>query len=284
MIEKREFSRFNIFNPAYYFMVDSNNQILGENSGRIININRKGILLETDRLIENCDTLEIEMVLNSQIVKIRGRIVFSRQPDINAKTIEYGILFHEFIGNSEIYLSEYIINAYEEAGRNRNLLRSSVSVINNVVLTFSGEHGIIKDYVISYRKIMEFCGKDRRMPFLCSLFNFMEQDLQKHFSFEDQFIFIAALSGIENRQISELVNDFKKEHLFLLDGVKKISAHLDMLKTKRIDLNDGARKKIDEFINVIKKHAKREMEALFPIIDADPLKMNFLNKLMLKRE
>lgn len=283
MIEKREFSRFNIFNTAYYSLIDSRNQILEENYGRIINIGRKGILLETDRLIDNCDAIEIEMVLNSQIARIRGRIVFSKQSKTNANTIESGIQFYEFIGDSEKYLSEFIINAYEEAGRSRNLLRSSVSVIDNVVLTFSCEHAIIRDYVISYRKITEFSGMDRRLPFLCSLFDFMQQDLNKHFLFEEQVVFIAALSGIENRQISELVSGLRKEHQFLLDGVKKIKSYLGMLTNKKMDLNDEAKEKMDAFINIIKKHARREMETLFPIIDSDPAKMNFLNRLLLKR-
>jgi iron-sulfur cluster repair protein YtfE (RIC family) len=249
-------------------------------------------------LDDDIRTLDLDIALANVIVHVKGRVVFKKTTKKNS--MEVGIQFIDVTDEIAKKLSNYIIVFFDETGKPKNLIRERVMRIDNVVLTLSKEHKIINDYVIEYRKMLENPDHDLQVQDLDTLFDLMERDLIRHFQFEEQIIFAAVLAGEQNSTIVNTVDVLQREHGVMLEQLNSLIADLKMLlkeqqnvehdSTEKDVLNGSAthakptpiRGKIDSFMDLMKKHARNEIENIFPVIDSDHEKMSCLNELLSK--
>ena len=82
---------------------------------------------------------------------------------------------------------------------------------------------------------------------------------------EELLFFPAALNGDPTYTTSLLVLNLQKEHGVLETRLKAIQAIEKRLKEK--NRSDEALKKIGDFLEDIKNHARQEVTELFPLID-----------------
>lgn len=281
MLTKREFLRYNTTNLVYYTLYNGNSEICGQGAGRTLNISKSGILLQIDRLFDDeIKTLDMDMALANVIITIKGRVVYTRKTGENS--MEAGIQFIDVNDEIRKKLSGYIIVFFEEAGKTRNLIRENVARIDNVVLTLSKEHKIINDYVIGCRKMFERAEHEFHVQDLDTLFDFMQKDLIWHFNFEEHVIFEAALSGEKKQEIEDCVRELHQEHDIILEKLTMLTTGLKMLIQENKQIDSVTKDKIDSFMGLIKRHARNEMEKIFPVIDSDNGKMRVLNHLLVE--
>ncbi len=279
-MNKREFIRYNSLHLVYYSLFDQDMKNCGEGVGRTINISQGGALVELSSLpLGEFTTVVLELALRDSLIKFQGRVMFSKPLD--PEKMEVGVQFVGMTDEQRKSLLEFFRRFTSAREKDCNLIRENVTNIDNVVLTLSKEHKIVKDYVIDCRSILSRKGGEGLVEDLETLFGLMEKDLLRHFRFEEEIIFEAALSGEQDRLLLELVQRLKKEHIQMLDRAAGVRGRLASLVSSGIrTLDKETLEKIDSLLGLVKHHAKEEIIHLFPVIDADRNKIQVLNRLL----
>lgn len=278
-MKNRKFSRFNSLHLVYYSLFDDGKKNCGEGVGRTINISEGGALIEIEYLPDDTiSTVNMEMALGETIIKLQGRVAFTKKA--GARKTELGIQFLEITSELEKHFSEFLKVFVSESGKTKALMRGKPPNIDNVVLTLSKEHKIIKNYVIECRKMLESQGHEYDTRNLGILFEFMAKDLIAHFRFEEDVLFEAALSGEQDHSLAELVRALKEDHVMIHDHIEELISEIKILIAQNKHVDQPANEKINLLIQLIKNHARNEMVNLFPVIDSDPSKIRVLNKLL----
>lgn len=278
-MNKREFIRYNSIHLVYYSLFDADKKNCGEGVGRTINISEGGALIEINLLPEpGFSDVVLELAFHESIIKIQGRVVFTRSTD--ADKIEIGIQFIEITSELKKLLLDFFRMFTRENEKNKNLMREKTSNIGNVVLTLSKEHKIISNYVIECRNMLERKGHDCDVKDLVILFEFMDKDMVRHFRFEDEILFEAALTGEQNPDMAGLVETLKNDHSMIKQKIRDVRTLLESLVSKNEKLDQPTVEKIDRLMALVKSHARNEMVNLFPAIDSDRNKIRVLNRLL----
>lgn len=147
--------------------------------------------------------------------------------------------------------------------------------IDNPVAKISKEHQIITEYVVKFNKSLKIRDKDFFKGIL-SFFNFLEKDLLRHFRFEEVVIFPASIAGDPQYGNILMVMSLQKEHGLLENQLQILSAEIYDLKRSREKLSNELINRIRIFLEELKKHAKREMTGLFPMVNANPRSKSLL--------
>lgn len=138
--------------------------------------------------------------------------------------------------------------------------------IDNIVLKLSKEHKLINDYAVRFSRNLK--NPDSVfMDDLKSFLDFLQVDLNRHFRMEELIFFPAALNGHPSYETSLLVLNLQKEHGTLETMLKAIQTSQIHLKEGK-DLEKLLREIVD-FMDILKRHARLEVEELFPMIDAN---------------
>ena len=146
---------------------------------------------------------------------------------------------------------------------------------DNAVAKISKEHKIITEYVIKFNKSLKIRDKEFFKGILTFL-NFLETDLLQHFRFEEVVIFPAAIAGDPQYGNILMVMSLQKEHGLLENQLQILSAEINALKISREKLSNELIERIRIFLEELKKHAKREMTDLFPMVNANPQSKSLL--------
>lgn len=281
MKDKRSHQRFNSLNLVSYKLFGDKNELCAQGIGRTLNISQGGILLEIeDRLDDEIKAVYMEIALDDTLIIVSGSVIFARKT--NQGHIECGVKFQRTNPGSLEILLNYIRNFFGKTGKKIGLLRSDTTKIDNVVLTLSKEHKIITDYAITCREMLDGFGNEYLTQTLFTLFSYMENDLRKHFHFEEQILFQTALSGIPKDQyIQTLVKSLEEDHEWLLEELDQISSELKSLLKSLKNIDKLLEDRIGVFMKRLRDHSRKEIKELFPLIDADEDKLKILNNLML---
>jgi len=279
MKDKRRHQRFNSLHLVSYKFFNENDELCGQGVGRTLNISQGGILLEIETPVDyEIKTVHMEIALDDTLILLSGCAIFIKKLDKGY--IECGVKFQRISPGSLDLLLNYIKEFFGETNKKIGLLRSKASGIDNVVLTLSKEHRIITDYAITCRETLEGLGSEYMAQTLSTLFFYMENDLGKHFYFEEQVLFQAALSGtVSGDEISSLVKKFKDDHPLIMAELDEISSSLKVLVKNQENIDAKIKDRIEAFLEKLKAHARKEMVELFPLIDSNEEKMKILNRL-----
>jgi|GEM_PF-988584 len=281
-MNKREFVRYNSPHLVYYSLFDQAMTNCGEGVGKTINISEGGVLLELSTPpLGEFTTVVLELALRESLVKFQGRAVYANQLD--GDKMEVGIQFVAMTDEQKNSLLDFLKRFASVRGHDVSLIREKVTHIDNVVLTLSKEHKIIKDYVIGCRSILE--GKERppQVRDLEILFNFMEKDMLRHFRFEEEILFIAAVAGEQDENLTRRVRLLKSEHGAMEEQIRIVRSRLNNTPDQDNPVDDETLKTINGLMETFKNHAREEIIHLFPVIDADKEKIRVVNRLLTGR-
>ena len=281
-MNKREFIRYNSPHLVYYSLFDQAMTNCGEGVGKTINISEGGVLLELSAPpLGDFTTVVLELALRDSLIKFQGRAVYANQ--IDGDKMEVGVQFVSMTGEQKNGLLDFLKRFASVRGHDLGLIREKVTHIDNVVLTLSKEHKIIKDYVIGCRSILE--GKERppQVRDLEILFNFMEKDMLRHFRFEEEILFVGAVAGEQNENLTRLVRLLKSEHGAMKDQIRDVRSRLNDTPDQDNPVDDETLKMINGLMEAFKNHAREEIIHLFPAIDADKEKIRVVNRLLTGR-
>ncbi len=281
-MNKREFVRYNSPHLVYYSLFNQAMTNCGEGVGKTINISEGGVLLELSTPpLGEFTTVVLELALRDSLVKFQGRVVYANQLD--GDKMEVGIQFVAMTDEQKNSLLDFLKRFASVRGHDVNLIREKVSTIDNVVLTLSKEHRIIKDYVIGCRNILEGKAQGSKARDLEILFYFMEKDMLRHFRFEEEILFVAAVAGEQNENMTRLVRLLKSEHGVMKDQIRDVRNRLGHPQAQDNPVDDETLKMINGLMDTFKNHAREEIIHLFPAIDTDKEKIRVVNRLLTGR-
>jgi iron-sulfur cluster repair protein YtfE (RIC family) len=147
--------------------------------------------------------------------------------------------------------------------------------IDNAVLKLSQEHKLIIDYAVKF-------SRNRKNPDpafldgLESFLSFLRKDLTRHFKIEELVFFPAILNSDPSYMTSLLVLNLQKDHGSLENRLKTILALEKRLKEEK--RREKMLEKIGHFLDDLKDHARREIQELFPVMDANESCMALLEE------
>jgi c-di-GMP-binding flagellar brake protein YcgR len=95
--ERRKYPRITTENAVSYILFDENNEVIDRGNGKTLNLSQSGVLLKTEKPINGSYILLITINLRGKKVKVRGRVVNTRQSE-RLRMFLSGI---EFIGNDQ---------------------------------------------------------------------------------------------------------------------------------------------------------------------------------------
>lgn len=116
--ERRSESRLDSKNLISYVCLDENNRKYGQGMGRTLNISERGILLETNDLIDPKSTISLTIALEEDLMEFEGRIAFSNKKKHGK--YETGVHFKERDGEKRQFLRHYITVFKEDRMLNRS--------------------------------------------------------------------------------------------------------------------------------------------------------------------
>lgn len=142
-------------------------------------------------------------------------------------------------------------------------------------LRVSKEHAIMQEYVSDLRQVVE--SNDCRK--LQKITENIRADFEDHFQIEEKIIFPAALLCLTTLETADLIITLSKEHGLFECDVQTIIQFVDC-ESKNNSISTELKVFLEGFINRLEKHAKREMDELFPKLDTDKRAQKIIQDLL----
>ncbi|MBN1783051.1 hemerythrin domain-containing protein [bacterium] len=139
--------------------------------------------------------------------------------------------------------------------------------VNGKFLKIAQEHEVVLEYLEKLKILLENNDLSYSFKQLKSMLPEFKSEMRHHFKIEEHFLFPAALLCVPSIELVDMIMVLQKEHGFVERDIDTLERMFED-NPKATQMNEAMTGLLKTMIRDIEKHARIEIDHLFPKMDA----------------